>query len=200
MLLVRMLTVGLHVLVSLVALSPPAAHAAVPPRAAAVAQADDADVAQADDADVARDAALASTYDEAACDPSDSGECAADVELSLPTASAPAAILDCNDARTNALLADMIGTCDMPRRSGPPTALPTVRTGSNAPQLRMTDGPHGCDRCPLRGSPPRGDDSPSLPAARVPLEPPLAVSSLAISDAPLVVRAEDLRLDRPPRL
>jgi hypothetical protein len=175
MLRVRMLTVGLHVLVSLVAVAPSPAHADSAPD----------------------DCALASTYDEAACDPSDSGECAPDVELSLP---APAAILDCNDARTNVLIGDMIGTCDMPRRSGPPTALPTVHTGSSAPQMRMSDGPRGSDRCPLRGSSTRGDDSPSLPSARVPLTPPLAATPLLMHDSPLVVRAEDLRLDRPPRL
>jgi hypothetical protein len=168
MLLVRMLTFGVHVLVSVVAASPSLpAHADV----------------------------LASTYEEAACDPSDSGECAPafDLELSLP---APSAILDCNDARINVLLADMIGTCDMPRRSGP--QLPaTVHTGSTAPQLRVSDGPRGHDRCPLR--PPRANDSPSLVPTRVPLVPALVVAPLSLRDSPLPRRAEDLRLERPPR-
>jgi hypothetical protein len=169
MLPVRMLTIGMHILVSAMTVSP-----SLPA-----------------DADL-----LASTYEQAAGDPSDSGECApaGELELSLPT---PGAILDCNDARINVLLGDMIGTCDMPRRSGPQLP-PTVHTGSTAPQLRISDGPRGHDRCPLR-SPPRANDPPSIVPTRVPLVPPLAVSPLLLHDSPLPVRAEDLRLERPPR-
>jgi hypothetical protein len=139
--------------------------------------------------------ALASTYEEAASDPADSGECAlsVDAEASVPAA---AVILDCNDARVNALIGDMIGTCDMPRRNGP--QLPaTVRPASGAPQLRPA-GARGPERCPLR-SPPRANDSPSLVPTRVPLVPALAASPLLVADSPLPRRAEDGRLERPPR-
>jgi hypothetical protein len=86
----------------------------------------------------------------------------------------------------------------MPRRSGPPLQPATVRPGSSAPQLRLGDGAHHGDRCPLP-PPARGDDSPSLPTARAPLVPALHVAKFAVLDAPLPLRAEDLRLDRPPR-
>jgi hypothetical protein len=164
-----MLTIGVHFLVSV------AAASASPPL-------------HAD--------ALASTYEEAACDPADSGECAPLVDLAEISVPAPTAILDCNDARLNALIRDMIGTCDMPRRNGPQLP-PTVHTGSSAPQTRISDGPRGHDRCPLRS--PRGNDPPSLVPSRVPLLPALTASRLAVEDSPLPAGAEAERLERPPR-
>jgi hypothetical protein len=69
---------------------------------------------------------LASTYDEAYCDAADGGECAEEdlLELSLPAA--PPAILDC----ASPFIAEMIGTCDLPRPTMPSLHLPTVRNGS----------------------------------------------------------------------
>jgi hypothetical protein len=184
MLLVRMLTFGVHILVSVMAVSPsPTAHADV--------------LAGAEMIDVADEGSplLASTYDEAASDPSDSGECApAELPLSLP---APGAVLDCNDARMNALLADMIGTCDMPRKNGP-QLLPTMHTGSSAPQLRVADGTRNHGRTPLR-SRPRANDAPSLLPTRAPLLPAPVICRLAAADSPLPARDAGSRLERPPR-
>jgi hypothetical protein len=187
MLLVLMLTLGLHLLVSLVM----AASPSLPARGEALHAVSGSSVAGSDSG-----ALLASTYEEAASDPADSGECAPNLEvpLSLPT---PGAILDCNDARVSVLLADMIGTCDMPRKSGP-QLLPTVHTGSSAPQLRISDGLHNHGRSPLR-SRPRPNDAPSLLPTRVPLVPSLAVSRLAAADSPLPQGTAGPRLERPPR-
>jgi hypothetical protein len=201
MLPVRMLTLGLHLLVSLAAVAPSRAVvpgpsvAVVPGPSVAVAVDAQTSIDADDSADSPRGSLLASTYDEAACDPAEAGECAAEPGISLP---APPAILDCNDARVGLILADMIGTCDMPRRAGPPARLPTVRTASGAPQMRLGDGGRANDRLPLRASAPR-DDSSSLPPSRLPIARAPSRSPLVRHDAPLPLRLDDFRLDRPPR-
>jgi hypothetical protein len=139
---------------------------------------------------------VASTYEDAACDPSDSGECAVEPQLSLAPVPAVPAVVDCSDERLSLVLADMIGTCDMPRRSGPPLPPATVRN-AGGPSLRV-DAARDSGSCPLR-APARGDDSPSLLTGGARLLPPLGVTPLGADEVPLVPRAEDRRLDRPPR-
>jgi hypothetical protein len=132
---------------------------------------------------------LASTYDEAACDPSDGGECAEEVELSEEAA--PPAILDCESP----LIADMIGSCDMPKPTLPTLHVATLRNGGAGvvvgggggehDHLRIVTGASSTEAAlPIRG--------PTLvPAA--PADLLFAFLDHARDDAP---RA---RLDRPPR-
>src|SRR6185437_10205482 len=98
----RMLALGVSLLVS-VAAAPPPAHADLPGHEQAARE------------------QLASTYDEASCDPSEGGECADEVLIDLMPA--PAAILDCQSP----FIAEMIGSCDLPAPAIPSLHLPTLQ-------------------------------------------------------------------------
>ena len=167
----RMIALGAYLVASVVAAAPAPAHAE----------------------------ALASTYDEAACDPSDSGECAeaADATPSLP---APPAVLDCNDPRLDAYIAGMIGSCDMPAPTPPNTAAPTVHPAAPTGTNRICDGlcaDH--DSPPMRPAPRGSDDHPPLAASAVVfLAPPLA-SALETEELIPPRSAFPSRLERPPR-
>jgi hypothetical protein len=148
----------------------------------------------------ARAEPLASTYDQAACDLNDSGECApATVELALELEISPPAdppILDCSDPRLADWLQQRIGTCDMPRGPSPWARTARLRTAAShgggrhwAATSRASSPAH---------APPRADDSRTLlvttPAALL----LVATSPLHVVDdaPPLEVPAP--RLERPP--
>jgi len=139
---------------------------------------------------------LASTYDEAACDPADSGECAA--PEAEPTSSLPA-ILDCNDERLSLVMQEMIGTCDMPRPAPPLAHLPTLRNANAPGGSRLCDGLCDHESYPLKPAPRTSDDGPPLITTATPTATPPAWSPLPTRERAL--RRSDFasRLERPPR-
>jgi hypothetical protein len=133
---------------------------------------------------------LASTYEEATCDASDSGECAEEVELSIPT---PAAILDCE----NPLIQEMIGSCDLPKPA-PPTAAhaPTLRNSNGVTAVVRTAD--GSDHLTIVSAPPGVDAA--LPTRGANLSVFAAASRYL--DSAYIAQGATLqyRLDRPPRV
>ncbi|MCU1281671.1 MAG: hypothetical protein JWM53_5217 [bacterium] len=134
---------------------------------------------------------LASTYDEASCDAADGGECADEtaVEISLP--SSPA-ILDCESP----FIAEMIGSCDLPKPTMPSLHLPTVRNAGGGGGFSVArNGSH--ER--LTVVPTASSLDAAMPLFTATLQPAPASGRLldfadtASSDVPRS------RLDRPPR-
>jgi hypothetical protein len=159
----RMLALGAYLLVSVAAASPVApVHAAEK---------------------------LASTYDEAFCDPADGGECADEPTLSEEAPPTPA-ILDCESP----LIADMIGSCDMPKPTWPQLHVPTLRNG-NGTAIVVDSGGH--DHLSIVSTASSVDGALPLRiswlGALAPAHAAFAVSNDASPDAP------HSRLDRPPR-
>jgi hypothetical protein len=157
-----MLALGVTLLVSVAAAPPPGAHAVE---------------------------TLASTYDEAACDAADGGECAD--ELLIDLMPAPAAILDCQSP----FVADMIGSCDLPTQTIPNVHVPTLKKGGNGPLVMLRSG--ASDRPPIITAVTSLDAA--LLFSHFALAPPaftihdFALASTSAADAPRS------RLDRPPR-
>lgn len=142
---------------------------------------------------------LASTYEQAACDPSDSGECAQELDfgfdwtfgaLDLPAAPV---VLDCADTR----MPDFGGWCGLPRPASPlaPRAA-SLHNGNHGAGMRAG---HYAATPPLSPPPPHSDDSRTLlPRHAAILMPP--------TSAPLVLAyvshhgtPRTIRLERPPR-
>jgi hypothetical protein len=165
----RMIALGLTLVVSVAALPPPAA-AHEPQRDQQYQQ-------------------VASTYDEAFCDPSDGGECAEEALIDLMPA--PAAILDCESP----LIADMIGSCDLPAPPIPLVHLPTLRNGK--PGLAAATSSSSSDRLSVVTNASSLDGA--MPVANLSLHPaPLTATLLTL----YATRTQDTprsRLDRPPR-
>lgn len=131
---------------------------------------------------------LASTYEEASCDSADGGECA--VELLIDLMPAPPAILDCQSP----LIADMIGSCDLPAQTLPSLHVPTLRNGGNGLSVAR-GGPS--ERLSVAAAAASVDAAlPLRPFALVPSShatPLSTFASIITQDAPRS------RLDRPPR-
>lgn len=143
-------------------------------------------------------AAMASTYDEAACDPSDGGECADDADA-IELAPAAPAILDCNDPHLSVYIAEMIGSCDMPHPS-PGVKTASLRKAANGPApTRICDGLCASDAQPLRSTPRSTDDPPPLLGTVAALSLPGLYSALHVPSRVQRHRIFASRLDRPPR-
>lgn len=157
-----MLALGVTLLVSVAATPPPSVHASEP---------------------------LASTYEQAACDPSEGGECADEPLIELPPS--PAAILDCQSP----FIAEMIGSCDLPAPAIPSLHLPTLRNGGNALAViaRVGSG----ERLTIVTATSSFDAA--LPRARFALAPSLHATPLSPRASTLLQDAPRSRLDRPPR-
>jgi hypothetical protein len=164
-----MLALGVSLLVS-VAAAPPPAHADLPGHEQAARE------------------QLASTYDEASCDPSEGGECADEVLIDLMPA--PPAILDCQSP----FIAEMIGSCDLPAPSLPSLHLPTLQRGGNVVAVARV----GSSERVVTISAPSSLEV-ALPLARFTLSPTLHASPLAALASTLTQDAPRPRLDRPPR-
>jgi hypothetical protein len=156
-----MIALGVSLLVSVAATPLPAAHAAAEK--------------------------LASTYDEAACDPSEGGECAEEVLIDLPQL---VAILDCQSP----IIHDMIGSCDLPTPTIPSLHLPTVRNGGGS----FSAARHG------------SSEHLSVVATAASLDAAMTVASVSLAPPPFATRLSAIgdtstqdaprsRLDRPPR-
>jgi hypothetical protein len=158
-----MLALGVTLLVSVAATPPPSAHAGEP---------------------------LASTYEQAACDASDGGECADEplIELMPP----PAAILDCQSP----FIAEMIGSCDLPAPAIPSLHLPTLQRGGNGLTTTIARVGSG-DRLTVVTAPPSLDAT--LPLCRFELALSLHASPLSALASTLLQDTPRSRLDRPPR-
>ncbi len=155
-------------------------------------------------------APLASTYDEAACSAQDEGATdslartdaslindAADLQ-SLDCAPPPVApaVLDCNDERMSYFVAEMIGSCDMPRPTivGPPT----VKAPAPA---RVCDGLRCAhDSGPLCTPARTTDDSQPIAQNAIALQTHFAIVPFAIEYPSILLRDFAKRLERPPRL
>jgi hypothetical protein len=147
-------------------------------------------------------ARAASTYDEAACADGEAdppAPAADDDNCSEPPAVAVVpAVIDCNDARASLWVAEMIGSCDMPRPSAPTAAVGRARDLPDA--QRICDG----IRCrheslPLRAGARNLDDSPPWVATRVPLRHFLVESRLVVTTRLGRSQAYRAPLERPPR-
>ena len=155
-----MLALGVSLLVSVAAAPPPTARAAEK---------------------------LASTYDEAFCDPADGGECAEEqlIELlELP------AILDC----ASPIIREMIGSCDLPQPMIPSLHLPTLRNGGSGFMVAHNGR----------------SERLTVVATAASLDAAMTFCSLSLAPPPLATRldwshrastqdAPRSRLDRPPR-
>jgi len=157
-----MLALGVTLLVSVAATPPPAAHAVE---------------------------TLASTYDEAACDAADGGECADEVLIDLMPP--PPAILDCQSP----FVAEMIGSCDLPEQTIPTVHVPTLKKGGNGALVILRSGASEHRSIITAVS--------SLDAALIFSHVALAPPSFSIQDFALASTsgpdAPRCRLDRPPR-
>lgn len=131
------------------------------------------------------DAKLASWYEDAACDPNDGGECALEIDLSVP---APAAILDCESP----LLHDMIGSCDSPKPTLPSLHVPTVHAASGLAVARAPGG-----RVTVVMPAPPIDAALPSPSPSLRGYAPADVLPLATSELRLTLLTH--RLERPPR-
>lgn len=129
---------------------------------------------------------LASMYEDAACDPSEGGECAVEPDLSLPQATA---ILDCQSP----LLHDMIGSCDNPKPALPALHVATLRTGGAIGATRTPTG----ERLTVVTSTLTVDAA--LPFCAPTLTPIALASALAERSEVVVVDGPHARLERPPR-
>lgn len=139
---------------------------------------------------------LASTFEQAACDPSDSGECAQELDLAMALSEldlppAPA-VLDCSDAR----MADFGGWCDLPHPQSP--LAPRASSLHGGQRFGMRAG-HVTSTPPLATPQPPSDDTRTLP-------PLFLTFLLPPTGAPLVLPyvaphgdSYCLRLERPPR-
>lgn len=131
---------------------------------------------------------LASTYDEASCDAADGGECADEVLIELPAP--PAAILDCQSP----IIAEMIGSCDLPAPTLPTLHVPTLQKGGNGVVVaRVGSG----ERITIVSATSSVDAA--LPFTRFALAPPRHATPLDALASTLLQDAPRARLDRPPR-
>jgi hypothetical protein len=133
---------------------------------------------------------MASTFDEAFCDPSDGGECAEEALLDLMPA--PAAILDCESP----LIADMIGSCDLPAPPIPSVHLPTLRNGR--PGIGAATSSSSSDRLTVVASASSVDGA--MPVANLSLHPAPLTGKLVALHATRTQQTPRPRLDRPPRV
>jgi hypothetical protein len=134
---------------------------------------------------------LASTYEEAACDVTDSGECAVEAdleELPLPTL---AEILDCESPYVQ----EMIGSCDMPKPTLPSLHLPTLQKGVAA-GLALTT-PSGRRISVATPAPSLDFALPPLSHIAAALAPVTSLLDLAYMPT---LEPHPSRLDRPPRV
>ena len=131
---------------------------------------------------------LASTYDEASCDASDGGECADEVLIELMPASP--AILDCESP----IIAEMIGSCDLPAPTIPTLHVPTLqRAGNGLTVARVGSG----ERITFVTAASTLDAA--LPLTRFSLAPPRHATPLSALASTLLQDTPRSRLDRPPR-
>jgi hypothetical protein len=134
---------------------------------------------------------VASTYDEAFCDPADGGECAQDAEAETISLPALPAILDCESP----FIEGMIGSCDLPRPTMPSLHVPTVRNGGTA----FGSGKGGRTTDQLSdGATPASTDA-ALPRSAPTLAPLTHSIRVAVSFDTATLDVHPSRLDRPPR-
>jgi hypothetical protein len=150
-------------------------------------------------------AVLASTYDEAACaDTAEEGERTPEEgglndcsDRPVSVAAGAPAVIDCNDARMSVWVAEMIGSCDMPRGGDRIVAIQPVEGRS---QNRLCDGLH-CSReaPPLRAA--SRDDGGGTPClfVRRSMHPDLQATPLTPDDEVSPAEVPSRRLERPPR-
>ncbi|HXU68115.1 MAG TPA: hypothetical protein VN947_02240 [Polyangia bacterium] len=135
---------------------------------------------------------LASTYDEAFCDPADGGECAEEANLDIepPTP----AILDCESP----FIAAMIGSCDLPAPALPSLHVPTLHNGGPGHGFSSAAPSSSDDRLSVVASASSLDGA--MPVVNVSLHPAPLAGQLAVLHATRAQEAPRSRLDRPPRV
>ncbi|HZS37073.1 MAG TPA: hypothetical protein VFF06_09610 [Polyangia bacterium] len=164
-------------------------------------------------------ARLASTYDQAAC--ADDEGAAPDallingerIEALINNDASPAdaeaincseppaapAVIDCNDERASRFVAEMIGSCDMPKPPAPTGGPAVVHAPAGAP-VRICDGIHcSHDSSPIRAAARAPDDGSPLQASAFSLAIVFAASPL---DARAQLKLQSIdgpRVERPPR-
>jgi hypothetical protein len=127
---------------------------------------------------------------EASCYDVDFGECAP--EQTHDVKPPPAAILDCESP----FIAEMIGSCDLPKPTIPSLHLPTLRTGGNGFVVAARNG--STERLTIVSAPTSVDAA--LPLHPCALAPSLHATPLFALVPASVPQAPRNRLDRPPRV
>lgn len=141
---------------------------------------------------------LVSSYDQAACDPGDWDECAPpDPSIAL---AAPPAVLDCNDARLELYMAEMIGSCDMPAPTPPDRTTASVHPADPGPR-RVCDATCNAQRaCPVRPEPRHVEELlPLWGSSTAWLFAPPEISRLYGEEPSRLHSVPPSRLERPPR-
>ncbi len=149
----------------------------------------------------------ASTYDEAACA---DAEPSALVTLAPPVtdgrdgsidcseAPAPATlpvVLDCNDERASVFVAEMIGSCDMPKTSN---VAPAILKAASSQKL-CSGFNCNYDSNPLRAAARALDSTQTIGACAPSFEISLSASPLVERTERALVSTPPVRIDRPPR-
>lgn len=134
---------------------------------------------------------LASTYDEASCDPAEGGECAEEQLIDFDAPPPLVAILDCE----NPFIQEMIGSCDLPKLTLPSLHVPTVRNGGNS--FSVATGSGSSEHLSVVTTAASLDAAMSF--SSVSLAPPPLTALLSISHHRSTTEAPRSRLDRPPR-
>ena len=146
---------------------------------------------------------LASTYDDAACAAAEwsltpeplETDCRAPAPVP-PTA--PPAVIDCNVQNDSSFLAEMIGSCDMPRSSSTAPAL--VRAPSAPAPLRFCDGINCVnDSSPLRPASRADHRDQPLASAHLTLAHRGEFSRLTLASQAAPPSRHAPRIERPPR-
>lgn len=154
----------------------------------------------------------ASTYDQAACaeslsaelqpaapalDADDPRDCRPQAAQPIPTVPT---VIDCNDPGMSHWVADMIGSCDMPRPAPPTAGAPAAVKGARDGIARVTTGLRGADDLPPVRAPSRAanDDVPALSAFTALRYVPIS-TALCPALLPPATRLHESRLERPPR-
>ncbi|HWE26995.1 MAG TPA: hypothetical protein VHB97_03290 [Polyangia bacterium] len=132
---------------------------------------------------------LASTYDEASCDAADGGECADEVLIDLTPP--PAAILDCQSP----FIAEMIGSCDLPRLVFPSLHVATLQKAGNGFIVITRNG--STEHLQMISAPSSVDAA--LPLAPFALAPSIHATLLHALASTITQDVPPSRLDRPPR-
>jgi hypothetical protein len=139
----------------------------------------------------------ASTYDEAACDEE---TVVAPPVVEKCEEAEPVVVIDCDDPGMTPWVAEMIGSCEMPRALPPGFKPATVKAARTAWTARTQGGlTCGNDCAPIRPGAFGSDENPPALAMTIDLKHVLGVSQAPHSLWMLPLSPPPQRLERPPR-
>jgi hypothetical protein len=140
----------------------------------------------------------ASTYDEAACD--EELVVAPPVEPGHCEQAEPVMIVDCDDPGMTPWVAEMIGSCEMPRMNPPGYKPDAIKPARGAPMFRVQCGVAcGHDQTPIRPGGFGSDDHPPALSGAIDFRHVLAASGANEPVFSIPLSPPPQRLERPPR-